>query len=51
VIAFQQADHVQSFAPQTPLDIAFTPLVNTWQGRYNVELQLRALRPHRQQGE
>jgi single-stranded-DNA-specific exonuclease len=51
VIAFQQADHVQAFAPQTPLDIAFTPLVNTWQGRYNVELQLRALRPHRPQGE
>jgi single-stranded-DNA-specific exonuclease len=51
VIAFQQADHVQAFAPQTPLNIAFTPLVNTWQGRYNVELQLRALRPHRQQGE
>jgi single-stranded-DNA-specific exonuclease len=46
VIAFQQADHVQSFAPETPLDIAFTPLLNTWQGRYNVELQLRALRPH-----
>jgi len=47
VIAFQLADHVQSVAPQTPLDIAFTPLVNAWQGRYSVELQLRALRPHR----
>jgi single-stranded-DNA-specific exonuclease len=47
VIAFQQADHVLSFAPETPLDIAFTPILNTWQGRYNVELQLRALRPHR----
>ena len=46
VIAFQQADLVQSFAPETPLDIAFTPLINTWQGHYNVELQLRALRPH-----
>ena len=50
VIAFQQADLVQSFAPETPLDIAFTPLLNTWQGRYNVELQLRALRLHRQLG-
>ena len=48
VIAFQQADLVQSFATETPLDIAFTPLINTWQGRYNVELQLRALRSHRQ---
>ena len=47
VIAFQQADHVLSFAPEAPLDIAFTPILNTWQGRYNVELQLRALRPHR----
>ena len=46
VIAFQQADHVQSFAPDTPLDIAFTPIINSWQGRHNVELQLRALRPH-----
>jgi single-stranded-DNA-specific exonuclease len=46
VIAFQQAEHVQSFAPATPLDMAFTPLLNAWQGRYHVELQLRALRPH-----
>ncbi|ETW99760.1 MAG: hypothetical protein ETSY1_13760 [Candidatus Entotheonella factor] len=49
VIAFQQADHVQSFAPDMSLDIAFTPILNTWQGRYSVELQLRALRPHRSQ--
>ncbi len=46
VIAFQQAEHVQSFDPETPLDIAFTPILNTWRGRYDVELQLRALRPH-----
>ncbi len=46
VIAFQQADHVQSFAPEMSLDIAFTPILNTWQGRYKVELQLHALRPH-----
>jgi single-stranded-DNA-specific exonuclease len=46
VIAFQQADHVQELAPEMPLDIAFTPLLNTWQGRYHVELQLHALRPH-----
>ncbi len=46
VIAFQQAEHVLSFAPETPLDIAFTPILNTWRGRYDVELQLRALRRH-----
>ncbi len=46
VIAFQQAEHVQTFAPATPLDIAFTPILNTWRDRYDVELQLRALRPH-----
>ncbi len=47
VIAFQQAEHVQTLDPEAPLDIAFTPILNTWRGRYDVELQLRALRPHR----
>jgi single-stranded-DNA-specific exonuclease len=46
VIAFGQAERLRAFPPDQPLDIAFTPILNTWRGRYNVELQLRAARPH-----
>jgi single-stranded-DNA-specific exonuclease len=45
-IAFHMAERVVSLASAGILDIAFTPTINTWQGRYDVELQLRALRPH-----
>jgi single-stranded-DNA-specific exonuclease len=46
VIAFNMAEQVRSFAKADLLDIAFTPTLNTWQGRHTVELQLRALRSH-----
>ncbi|MDH3602209.1 MAG: single-stranded-DNA-specific exonuclease RecJ, partial [Candidatus Tectomicrobia bacterium] len=46
VIAFGQAERIRAFPPDQPLDIAFTPILNTWRGRYNVELQLRAARLH-----
>jgi hypothetical protein len=46
VIAFGQAERLCAFPPDLALDIAFTPILNTWGGRYNVELQLRAARPH-----
>jgi single-stranded-DNA-specific exonuclease len=46
VIAFNMAEQVRSFATTDLLDIAFTPTLNTWQGQYTVELQLRALRSH-----
>ncbi len=45
VIAFQQAEQVRALPPATPLDMAFTPTLNTWRGRYDVELQMRAIRP------
>jgi single-stranded-DNA-specific exonuclease len=46
VIAFHMAEQVRAHAHERWLDIAFTPMLNTWQGRTSVELQLRALRPH-----
>ncbi len=45
VIAFHMADQVLPLASGSVVDLAFTPTINTWQGRYNVELQLRAIRP------
>jgi single-stranded-DNA-specific exonuclease len=46
VVAFQQAERVQALPPEARLDIAFTPTLNTWGGRSQVELHLRALRLH-----
>jgi single-stranded-DNA-specific exonuclease len=46
VIAFHMAEQVRALANSGLLDIAFTPTLNTWQGRHTVELQLRALRFH-----
>jgi hypothetical protein len=46
VIAFGQAERICAFPPDQLLDIAFTPTLNTWRGRYHVELQLRTARPH-----
>jgi single-stranded-DNA-specific exonuclease len=46
VIAFNMTEQMRFFANAGLLDIAFTPALNTWQGRNTVELQLRALRPH-----
>jgi single-stranded-DNA-specific exonuclease len=46
VVAFQQAEHLQALPPAARLDIAFTPTLNTWGGRSQVELHLRSLRMH-----
>jgi single-stranded-DNA-specific exonuclease len=46
VIAFHIAEQVLALEHHGLFDLAFTPTLNTWQGRYDVELQLRALRPH-----
>ena len=47
VIAFQRGDQVaQSAHGGGALDIAFTPVINTWRERRTLELQLRDLRPH-----
>ncbi|MCZ6876017.1 MAG: single-stranded-DNA-specific exonuclease RecJ [bacterium] len=45
VIAFNMADQVLPLADAPAVDLAFAPAINTWQGRYEVELQLRAIRP------
>lgn len=47
VIAFQQGDNAsKAAAAGGMLDIAFTPVINTWRDRRHLELQLRDLRPH-----
>lgn len=47
VIAFRRSDDVsEAVAAGGMLDIAFTPVINTWRDRRNLELQLRDLRPH-----
>ena len=47
VIAFRQADRaVEAAAGRGALDIAFTPVINTWRDRRTLELQLRDLQPH-----
>ena len=46
VIAFQRGDQVAQAATGGALDIAFTPVINTWRERRTLELHLRDLRPH-----
>jgi single-stranded-DNA-specific exonuclease len=46
VVAFHQTPQVAALASCATLDIAFTPTFNTWRERHNVELHLRAIRPH-----
>ena len=47
VIAFQRGDQVARAATDGgALDIAFTPVINTWRERRTLELHLRDLRPH-----
>lgn len=46
VVAFNQAERVRALRSNTPCDIAFTPTVNTWRGQRQLELHLRAIRPH-----
>ncbi len=47
VIAFRQANRVaEAAAGRGALDIAFTPVINTWRDRRTLELQLRDLQPH-----
>jgi single-stranded-DNA-specific exonuclease len=50
VVAFQQAEQVQGLMPAARFDIAFTPMLNTWGGRHQIELHLRALRLHNEIG-
>jgi single-stranded-DNA-specific exonuclease len=47
VVAFNQRATVSALAPGTVLDIAFSPVLNTWRQQQTVELHLRAIRPHR----
>ncbi|MGQ4807995.1 Single-stranded-DNA-specific exonuclease RecJ [Candidatus Entotheonellaceae bacterium PAL068K] len=51
VIAFRMAEQVLALADAPTLDIAFAPMITTWQGRYDIELHLRAIRPHRSREE
>ncbi len=46
VIAFRMAKQVLALADAAASDIVFTPTITTWQGRYDVELHLRAIRSH-----
>lgn len=46
VVAFNQAEQVLALPAATRLDIAFTPTINTWRERRQLELHLRALRLH-----
>jgi single-stranded-DNA-specific exonuclease len=45
-VAFHQARQVLALANTGLIDLAFTPALNTWQGRSTVELHVRTLRPH-----
>ena len=46
-IAFQQGDRVaEAAAGGGALDVAFTPVINTWRDRRTLELQVRDVRPH-----
>jgi single-stranded-DNA-specific exonuclease len=45
-VAFQQAKQVFALASTGLVDLAFTPTINTWQGRNTIELHIRALRSH-----
>jgi single-stranded-DNA-specific exonuclease len=45
-VAFHQAQQVLALANSGLVDLAFTPTMNTWQGRNSVELHVRAIRPH-----
>jgi single-stranded-DNA-specific exonuclease len=44
VIAFQQAERIVALPAGTAVDLAFTPVINTWRDQHTVELQLRAIR-------
>jgi single-stranded-DNA-specific exonuclease len=45
VVAFSMAARLTALVPGTRLDIAFTPIINSWQGQRKVELQLRDIHP------
>src|SRR5499427_312166 len=46
VVAFHQAEQVLALPAGAVVDLAFTPMINTWRDQYQLELHLRALRPH-----
>jgi single-stranded-DNA-specific exonuclease len=43
-IAFNKGDWADKLAPGDEVDIAYTPKINAWNGRVNVELTLHDLR-------
>src|SRR5919108_354174 len=46
VVAFHQAEQVLALPAGAVVDLAFTPTINSWRDQSQLELHLRALRPH-----
>jgi single-stranded-DNA-specific exonuclease len=46
VVAFHQAEQVLALPTGAVVDLAFTPTMNTWRDQSQLELHLRAIRPH-----
>src|SRR3989449_9733618 len=46
VVAFHQAEQVLALPAGAVVDLAFTPTINTWRDQSQLELHLRAIRPH-----
>jgi len=46
VVAFHQAEQVLALPAGAVVDLAFTPTINTWHDQFQLELHLRAIRPH-----
>ena len=46
VVAFHQAEQVLALPAGAVVDLAFTPTINTWHDQPQLELHLRAIRPH-----
>jgi single-stranded-DNA-specific exonuclease len=46
VLAWNKAEQAADWNPSTIYDIAFSPSINEWQGRVEVQAELKDLRPH-----
>jgi single-stranded-DNA-specific exonuclease len=46
VVAFHQAEQVLALPAGAVVDLAFTPTLNTWRDQSQLELHVRAIRPH-----
>ncbi len=46
VLAWNKAEEAANWSTGTTYDIAFSPSINEWQGRVEVQAELRDLRPH-----